>query len=292
MGGRENFSSPPFSALSLQSLPDFELELPSSSSALTWAGWLRHYLSSAQVPLGSLCPQLPGSGNGSLRQQMNPPYCGYFTSFPFVHFQEPVVPPGNRPPRLAGVLTRERPKSLQSTHCKSWTLSSRTTLLPHSQGFTLVIPRAIQSCLARLTAHEHGASSFSTPRALQKSRRGAAVKPFLFHLGRSLLCLPKKGVQPPGCRHSPASQRPPRVRRVRGATSVRKEALGRSAEHCELEERKEGTCSCWLSVSIQKLLLCKYSSCSYYIFAPWLHRGAINTAPDHAKGWGRCCSLP
>ena len=65
-----------------------------------------------------------------------------------------------------------------------------------------------------------------------------------------------------------------------------------SEKLCKLEKRKEGKRCCWLCIFIQKLLLCKYSSCSYYIFAPWHHRGVINIATDYAKVYGRCYSLP
>lgn len=65
-----------------------------------------------------------------------------------------------------------------------------------------------------------------------------------------------------------------------------------SERHCKLEKRKEAKCCLWLSTFIHKLLLYKYSSCSYFIFAPWHHRGAINIDTNYAKVWGRCYSLP
>lgn len=137
---------------------------------------------------------------------MNPPCCGYFSSFPFVCLQESVGAPGNRSPSLAGVLTRERPNSLLFRHYKSCIFISRTIMLPQSQGFTVAIPHTIKSCLAEFTSHEHRVSSFPTSCAVQKSWKGAAVKPFVFHLGHSLLCLPNKWAQSLGCWYSPASQ--------------------------------------------------------------------------------------
>lgn len=52
-----------FPDLSSQHFLHKDLELELSSSAPAWSGCTGHYLSSAQVPLDSLCPQLPGSFN-------------------------------------------------------------------------------------------------------------------------------------------------------------------------------------------------------------------------------------
>jgi len=81
--------------------------------------------------------------------------------------------------------------------------------------------------LARFTSHEHRDSTFPTPCALQKSWKGAAVKPFIFDLGHSFLCLPKEWAQSLGCWYSPASQGLPTFQWARKAVHIQKEALGR-----------------------------------------------------------------
>jgi len=110
---RELFQ-PSLPTLSLQSLTDFGPALPFLLLHHSCVDWLSGTL--AQLCSGPTRFSLPSAARLweqiSLMKEMNPPHCGYFSSFPLVHLQEPVVAPGNRSHNLAEVLTGERPKSL------------------------------------------------------------------------------------------------------------------------------------------------------------------------------------
>lgn len=212
-GGRKNFSSPPFPTLSLQSLTDFDLELPSSSSTPAWTGCLGHYLSTAQIPPGSLCLHLPGSGNKTpLRQKMKPPRCGYFSSFPFVHLQEPVVAPGNKSPSLGGALTWETPKSLLFRCYKFWTPISRTTLLSQSPWLNLHTAKSWWQ-------DSHSMSTGSIPMPSKKAGRVLQSSP-----SYSTWAFHRNGNR---ARYSPASQGLPPLQWASKTMHIWKEALRR-----------------------------------------------------------------